>query len=525
MEYFIISTGFPWIEILAGLFIGIVVLGVLIPTLTASKLKLPPGPGGYPVVGSFPLLGAVPGEPAHQMFKRLQQKYGPIVFLQMGSCPTIIVSDNETAKAVLRDQDHLFSSRPSLSVGKYLGSNYGSMVWTQMGDHYKQLRKIFSAEILSPKRVTQSHEVRENGMRAAISVMLDEFSMGQPTNLTVELNNLSLNTMMNMLFGRKEGQMLGGPSRVSMEELKDIVRESIELGGEFDYGDYLPVVRWFDLTGYIGRLKAAKKRMEAIASKIIEEHREHRRVVTGTDGEVKDTQDQNILDVLLSLKGEDALNDDAITGVIFDIIIAGSDTTSITADWAIAELLRKPELLKKLQTQIDSVVGKERLVKETDLPHLPYLHCVIKECLRLHSPAPLGIPHCSTEATKLAGYDIPASTTVLINLWALNRDPKNWPEATEFRPERFEGNDVNMFGQDFTLLPFGSGRRGCSGMVLGFTVVQLIVASIVHCFDLEPYGMKASEIDVVNEKPGLTTLRAQELVVKANPRLPLHLYR
>ncbi|KAL3695914.1 hypothetical protein R1sor_009990 [Riccia sorocarpa] len=523
MENF--STRFLWVELLGGLLLGVTVFRLLIRKLTVLKLKLPPGPGGYPIVGSFPLLGAVPGEPAHQMFKRLQEKYGPIVYLQMGSCPTIIVADSETAKAVLRDQDHLFASRPLLSVGKYLGFNYQGMVWSQMGDHYKQMRKIFAAEILSPKRVMQSHEVRENGMQATISSIFDEFSIGQGTNLTVELNNLSLNNLMNMLFGRKDGQLLGGQSWLSMHELKDVVREVIELSGEFDYGDYLPIVRWLDLTGFIGRLKSTQKRMKAISGKIIEQHREHRKMVTGTGDEQKEIQDHNILDVLLSLKGEDALRDDAITGVIFDVIIAGSDTTSISADWAIAELMRKPELLKKLQSQIDMVVGKERMVKESDLPHLPYLHCVIKESLRMHSPAPLGIPHCSIKGTKLAGYDIPGGSTVLVNLWALNRDPKNWPNPDEFRPERHEVNDVNMFGQDFTLLPFGSGRRGCSGMVLGFTMVQLIVASIIHSFDLEPYGMQPSDIDVVQEKPGITMVRAQELFVKVTPRLPTHLYQ
>ncbi|KAL2643505.1 hypothetical protein R1flu_011092 [Riccia fluitans] len=508
-----------WIECLVGLSLGVTMLGVLVQKLRGSKLKLPPGPGAYPFVGSFPQLGAVPGEPAHRMFKRLEQKYGPIVFMKMGSCPTIIVSDSETAKMVLKDQDNLFASRPSLSVGKYLGFSYTNLVWTQMGDHHKLLRKIYTTELLSPKRVTQSHEVRENGIRTTISGMLEDSSNGKPTNLTVELNNLSLNNLLNMLLGKRKGEMLGGVS-LSMEELKDLVREAIELAGEFDYGDYLPLARWLDLTNFIGRMKKTQQRMRVIAGKLIEGHRQQQR-----SGQQKESQgDLTLLDVLLSLKGDCALSDDAIIGVIFDMIIAGSDTTSASADWTIAELMANPHLMKKLQVHIDSVVGKERLVKESDLPHLPFLHSVIKESLRLHAPAPLGVPHCSVQATKLAGYDIPIGTTVLINLWALNRDPKNWLNAEDFHPERFEENDINLFGRDFTLLPFSSGRRGCSGMLLGFTSIQLIVATVVHAFDLEPYGMQASEIDLNHEKPGLTMLRAEDLVVKASPRLPLHLY-
>lgn len=207
------------------------------------------------------------------------------------------------------------------------------------------------------------------------------------------------------------------------------------------------------------------------------------------------------------------------------MIIAGSDTTAVSSDWTIAELLRQPKLMKKLQDELDAVVGKDRLMRESDIPNLPYLQCVIKESLRLHPPAPLGIPHCSIQPTTVAGYEIPAKTTALINLWAINRDPKNWKDPLQFIPERFEKLDVSVFGQDFSLLPFSAGRRGCSGMLLGLTMVQLIVGTLCHSFDFRTQGVKETEVDVINEKPGLVSMRAQDIFVKVTPRLSSHLFK
>lgn len=207
------------------------------------------------------------------------------------------------------------------------------------------------------------------------------------------------------------------------------------------------------------------------------------------------------------------------------MIIAGSDTTSVSADWTIAELLRQPELVCRLQAELDNVVGKDKFVTEADVLKLPYLQAVVKESLRLHPPAPLGIPHCSTEACKVMSYDIPAGTTALVNIWAINRDPKQWPDPLRFNPDRFVDLDISVFGSAYNLLPFSSGRRGCPGMLLGLTMVQLIVANLIHSFDFQAAGgLRNEDIDVVNETPGLVSTRAHNLCVQVTPRLHARLY-
>ena len=179
--------------------------------------------------------------------------------------------------------------------------------------------------------------------------------------------------------------------------------------------------------------------------------------------------------------------------------------------------------MKRAQEELDAVVGKDRMVDESDIKNMPFVQAVVKELFRLHPAAPLGIPHFNLEATTLAGYDIPARTTVMLNLWAIGRDPVHWKNALEFNPDRFLNTDITMMGRDFQLIPFSMGRRQCPGAGLGLAVVQMAVASLIHGFEWSTYNQKSEEIDM-REKPGLVTPRMTDLVVKAVPRLPLHVY-
>ncbi|KAG5153599.1 hypothetical protein JHK82_011568 [Glycine max] len=126
----------------------------------------------------------------------------------------------------------------------------------------------------------------------------------------------------------------------------------------------------------------------------------------------------------------------------------------------------------------------DRLVTELDLPHLPYLQVVVKETLHLHPPTPLSLPRLAKNSCEIFNYHIPKSATLLINVWAIGRDLKEWLDLLEFKPERFfldgEKVDVDVKGNNFELLPFGVGRKICVGMSLGLKLVQLLIATLTH---------------------------------------------
>ena len=208
---------------------------------------------------------------------------------------------------------------------------------------------------------------------------------------------------------------------------------------------------------------------------------------------------------------------------------AGTDTSSSTVEWAIAELIRHPKILAQVQQELDSVVGRDRLVGELDLAQLTYLQAVVKETFRLHPSTPLSLPRMAAESCEIDGYHIPKGSTLLVNVWAISRDPKQWTNPLEFRPERFlpgsEKAHVDIKGNDFEAIPFGAGRRICAGMSLGLRMVQLLTATLVHAYDWDlPDGLMPEKLNM-DEAYGLTLQRAAPLMVHPRPRLSSHVYR
>ena len=176
--------------------------------------------------------------------------------------------------------------------------------------------------------------------------------------------------------------------------------------------------------------------------------------------------------------------------------------------------------MKLLQEELDSVIGKERMVMESDLPKLPFLDMVVKETFRLYPVAPLLIPHESMEDVVVNGHKILKKSRVIINFWAIGRDPNIWSKnVEEFYPERFIGKDIDVRGQDFELIPFGAARRGCPGMQWGLLIVKLVVAQFAHCFTWElPNGMQPEKLDMVEEF-GLSMPRVNKLLAIPSYRL------
>lgn len=207
-----------------------------------------------------------------------------------------------------------------------------------------------------------------------------------------------------------------------------------------------------------------------------------------------------------------------------DVFTGGSDTSAIAVEWALAELINHPNAMEKVAQEVDVVVGKNRLVDESDIPKLPYLQAVVKETLRLHPPGGPFILRESSEDCTIEGYHIPAKTRLLVNVWAISRDPKYWEHPLEFQPERFlteEGNLKGQFdvrGQHYYFLPFGSGRRGCPGISLALQVVQTSLAAMVQCFQWKVDGKGNGRTDM-EEGKGATLPRAHPLVCVPVTRL------
>ena len=199
------------------------------------------------------------------------------------------------------------------------------------------------------------------------------------------------------------------------------------------------------------------------------------------------------------------------------MFFAGSETTSSTIEWAMTELFGRPETMEKAKEELNRVVGPNRKVEESDIDNLPYLQAVVKETLRLHPSIPLLLPRNAVEDTKYMGYHIPKDTQIFVNVWAIGRDPESWDEPLCFKPDRFIGSNIDYKGQNFELLPFGSGRRICVGISLAQRLVHLALASLLHTFDwsLVP---RDQALDM-NESVGVSLRKLVPLEATPNQRL------
>ncbi|CAL5392569.1 unnamed protein product [Camellia sinensis] len=494
---------FPPIPLLLAslLFICILVKNMKRTKPKNSIPKLPPGPRKLPIIGNIhQLLGS---SLAHHTLKKLATKYGPLMHLQLGEMSTIVVSSPEIAREVLKTHDIVFAQRPYSFASRILSYDSQNIVFSPYGDYWRQMRKICIMELLSVKRVQSFQTIREEEVLNLVkSISLNKTS---PINLTKKIFSLTYGVTARAAFGGKsKGQ----------EAFISIVEEVGDLTGGFTIVDMYPSVKLFQVISGIRRtLEKMHKRIDQILENILNEHRERKRITESGKGEAE----EDLVDVLLRIQKhgdlEFPLTDNNIKAVILDIFSAGSETSSTIVDWAMSEMLKNPEVMKRAQAEVRSVFDKKGNVDETRLHELKYLNSVIKETLRLHPSAPLLVPRESGEQCTINGYDIPAKTKVIVNAWAIGQDPKYWNEAEKFDPERFFHSEIDFKGRDFEFIPFGAGRRICPGISFAIPNIDLPLAQLLYHFDWKlPDGKNYEELDM-EEDLGLIVRRKNDLIL------------
>lgn len=196
-----------------------------------------------------------------------------------------------------------------------------------------------------------------------------------------------------------------------------------------------------------------------------------------------------------------------------ELLSGGTDTSSSTIEWAMAELIKSPESMKKVREELAKEIINQDEIKESNLPQLHYLQACVKETLRLHPPAPFLLPHRAVNSCQVMNYSIPKDSQVLVNVWAIGRDPMNWKEPQLFKPERFLNTTIDFKGNDFKILPFGAGRRICPGLPMAAKQVPLVLASLIYFFDWSlPNGNDPKELDM-SEKFGIALHKEQPLLL------------
>ncbi|CAN0902385.1 Valine N-monooxygenase 1 [Linum grandiflorum] len=429
--------------------------------------KLPPSPRSWPVIGNLPEVmrkKPVAFRWIHQVMKEMDTD---ICLIRLAGTNIIPVLDPAIAREMLKKQDELFAGRP-FSVGSHaVSGGYKTTALVPYDDHWRKMRK----KSVNLRVVTQHY--CGNLMR---KIMFNKRFFGEPT-------------------------ADGGPGPKEVEHL-EAVFETLKYVYTFSISNMLPFLRGLDLDGQGKLIKKANKTMRDYQNPIIDE-----RIRQWQSGERKEMED--LTDVFITLKdadGKPLLSRDEITNQAAEIMIATVDNPSNAVEWVMAELINQPELLAKATTEIDRVVGKDRLVQESDIGGLNYVKACARESFRLHPLSPFNLPHVAAEDTVVAGYFIPKGSYALLSRYGLGRNPKVWPDPLKFDPERhLHDPEVVLTEHELRFISFST----------------MMFARLIQCFSWAPSN-GAKSIDSREAENELVLM--SPLVVSATPRLAPHLY-
>ncbi|CAL4898231.1 unnamed protein product [Urochloa decumbens] len=467
----------------------LITLRLLTPASRTEELlrKLPSPPRKLPIIGHLHLIGSLP----HVSLHDLAVRHGPdLLLLRLGAAPTLVASSPRAARAILRMHDHVFASRPHSAVSDVLFYGSANVAFAPSGEYWRRTRKIAATHLLTSGKVRSFRPAREHEVRLVLARLKNSIADAGTVamvDVTELLSRFSHDVICHAVLGRL-------PREEGRNKLfRELFKANSKLLGGFNLEDYFPDLARLGIVRRVVLTKALRhsKRWDVLLDELIDKHSVEKAVTE---------EEADFMDVLLSVQHEYKLTRDNIKAILMDMFAAGTDTTFISLDYAMAELIRNPKVMAKLQAEVRSCATKG---KEMDL-----------SCY----PAHFSVAECDVE-----GYRIPSGIRVLVNAWALGRDDTCWERPEEFVPERFMEGAIDAAsdyqGNDFRLLPFGSGRRMCPGINFATITFKIILANLLYHFDWElPPGSKSVDMAEVF---GMDVHRKEKLLLV--PRTPVQM--
>ncbi|KAK7382233.1 hypothetical protein VNO80_01017 [Phaseolus coccineus] len=510
----------------------IIMLKALMPNLIRKyskkqKPKLPPGPKPWPIVGNIPEMLA--NKPAHQWIHNLMKEMNTeIACFRLGNTHVIPVICPTIAREFLSEQDATFASRSLTPCNDLISRGYITTILVPFGEQWKKMKKILNTALLSSQKHLWFHDKRtEEADNLMFYVYNKSINVKDGVGGLVNIRSVARlycgNVIRKIVFNTRyfgKGRTDGGPSFKEVEHV-EAVFTLLRYLYAFSISDYLPCLSKLDLDGHQKRVKEALDVIKKYHDPIVQERVKQRNHTPKAD-------EEDWLDILLSLK--DANNNplltlEEISTQITELMMATVDNPSNAFEWALGEMINEPKLLERAVEELDSVVGKERLVQESDIPKLNYIKACAREAFRLHPIAPFNPPHVSMSDTTVGNYFIPKGSHVILSRKELGRNPKVWNEPLKFKPERHltidNGSNLVLTEPNLRFISFSTGRRGCPGVMLGSTMTVMLFARLLHGFTwTAPSNLSKVNLTESNEDMFLP----DPLVAVAKPRLAPHLY-
>ncbi|CAN1238613.1 Cytochrome P450 CYP82J17 [Linum grandiflorum] len=485
---------------------------------------LPPEPsGGLPILGHLLQL-ASPTKTLAQAFVEMSDRYGPIFTVRLGTQRAVVVNDPKTVQECFTTHDRALASRPVTSQSEYLHYQYAALGSTPYGSYWRDIRKLAVTQLLSATRLKSLRHVQV----AEIDILMKELyqiskrkrkSGGDVAVVGISelLDQLGFNLITTLIAGKRYFKygVVDGDDYEEGERIGELMREFMRMCAKFVISDFVPFMGWTNwFAGPLKSMKRTGKELDEVMQSWIDEHKLKN---------IKEEDEKDFIDVLLSTVDADFAQqyppEMVIKATALTMIVAGADTTAVTMTWILSNLLNNSHAMELAQQELDTKVGRTRLVQYSDIENLVYLQAVVKETLRLYPSAPTAVPHVAMEDCTVQGYHVPKGAMVFANLFKLHRDPNVWSDADVFKPERFL--DDQYSGKNCELIPFGFGRRSCPGMAFANQVVNLTVARILQGFNVTSHQVPVD----MSQGLGLTMPKSTPLEVLLTPRLPTQLYQ
>ncbi|XP_053310120.1 cytochrome P450 2F3-like [Spea bombifrons] len=468
---------------LSTLLLGVLVILVLyiLSTWKKKKQNLPPGPTPWPVIGNIPQIDRLA---PYDSLTKLGEKYGNVFTIYFGWNPVVVLYGYSTLRDALLGQADDFSGRAIVPVFERIANRKG-LVFSN-GPHWQQQRRFSLATLRNFGMGKRSIEDR---VTEEAKFLLDFFQgkQGKPFNPAPEITAAVSNVICSIVFGDRFDT-----EDKTFQTLHKMISENIAFLGQRGfqmYNTYPNILKW--LPGEHNKIFENASKLQAFLGGLIENH-----TLTRDPNCPRD-----FVDSFLNKIDEEAGNPDShftmesLTYTTFNLFIAGTETTASTIRWALRFMLRYPEIQKKIQDEIDNVLGSEKRPSLEDRVRLPYTDAVIHEVQRFASIVPNGLPHEALENINFQGYTIPKGTQIITFLHSALNDKNFWDKPEAFNPERFLQN--GKFVKNEALIPFGAGKRSCIGEALAKTEIFIFFVSILQKFTLKPVPGEDGPIELI----------------------------
>uniref|UniRef100_A0A8C3C825 Cytochrome P450 n=1 Tax=Cairina moschata TaxID=8855 RepID=A0A8C3C825_CAIMO len=464
------------------LFVLILLLIVKIQYFWKSHVNknLPPGPKPLPIIGNLHILDL---KKLDGTMIKLSETYGPVFRIQMGPKTVVVLSGYDTVKEALVNHADAFAGRPKIQIIKETGKGKG--VIFSYGENWKVMRRFTLTTLRDfgmGKKAIEDRVVEEYGYLADVI----ESQKGKPLEMTLIMNAAVANVIVSILLGKRYDY-----EDPTFKRLLSLMNENIRLFGR-------PPVSLYNIFPALGFFlkdrKAFLENMKEVNAFIKVTFIEHLKVLDRND-------QRSFIDAFLVKQQEENGKDNVffdnenLTEVVRNLFAAGTDTTSTTLRWGLLLMMKYPEIQKKVQDEIEQVLGSNPPRTE-HRTQMPYTDAVIHEIQRFANILPLSLPHETTEDVTLKGYFIPKGTYIIPLLISVLQDKSQWEKPEMFYPEHFLDSKGKFVKKD-AFMPFSAGRRICAGETLAKMELFLFFTSLLQRFTFHPPpGVSASDLDL-----------------------------